>query len=64
MWIPFVGEYIALHLLLEFLEDKKHFVEGTCNIPNFSHHSWNIRVLDFINKLSKENGGGTHKPQR
>ena len=44
---------MALHLILEFLKDKQHFAAGDCNIPKFSHHIWNIRVLDFLNELSK-----------
>ena len=52
-----------LHLLLELLEDKQHFSRGgDCNIHKFSHHIWNIRVANFLNKLSKYKGGGTHKP--
>ena len=44
---------MAFHLLLELLEDKQHFAGGDCYIPKFSRHIWNIRVLDFLNELSK-----------
>ena len=36
MWMPFGGEWMALHLLLQFLKDKQHFSREDCNIPNFS----------------------------
>ena len=51
MWILFGGEQMALHLILQFLEDKKHFSREDCNIPKFSHEIWNIRVLNFPNEL-------------
>ena len=53
MWMPFGGEYMALHLPFELLEDKQHFVGENCNIPKFSPDIWNIRVLNFLNELSK-----------
>ena len=53
MWMLFGGEYMALHLLLELLEDKQHFSGGDYNIPRFPHHIKNIRVFDFLNELSK-----------
>ena len=53
MWIPVGGEQMALHILLQLLEDKQNFSMEDCNIPKFSHDIWNIRVLDFLNKLSK-----------
>ena len=53
MWMPFGGEWMALHLLLQFLEDKQHFSGEDCNIPKFSPDIWNIRVLNFLNELSK-----------
>ena len=53
MWIQFGGEQVALNLLFQLLEDKQHFFEEDCNIPKFSHDIWNIRVLNFLNELSK-----------
>ena len=44
---------MALHLFLELLEDKQHFSGEDYNIPKFSPDIWNIRVLKFLNKLSK-----------
>ena len=49
MWTPFGREWMALHLLLQLLEDKQHFSGEDCNIPKFSHDIWNIRVHDFLN---------------
>ena len=53
MWMPLGGEWMALHIILQLLEDKQHFVEEDCNIPKFSHDIWNIRVLNKLNYLSK-----------
>ena len=53
MSMPLGGEWMPLLLLLQFLEDKQHLTEEDCNITKFSHDIWNIRVLDFLNKLSK-----------
>ena len=53
MWMPFGGEQMALQLPFEFLEDKQHFTREDCNIPKFSPDIWNIRVLNFLNELSK-----------